>query len=585
MAVVTLLYTQSCPVFAQSVEKNVLIIFSGVRGNNTEFLDLVEPSIRARSSGQINFFDAALENFTFPGNSQRHWQAYTQSMAETFRRRYTFVKFDLVITSGTPALQFAIQYREKIFPGAPIVFTQIGTREFEGQTFPGATGLTVPVGLRETIELALRLHPDAKQVAVIAGWDKYWLGAAQAELLRYQDKVKEIDFVGPASPELLDRAAALPPHTVVLFQLSPSDDRPAFGALDVLTAIAEKLPTYSAWPQLCLNHGCIGGAFADIRKEALEIGEIAARVLSGERPGDIPIEHSSYLQTTVDWRALRRWNIPESALPEGSVVLFRAPDFWEKYRRYVIGGIVILVFQSVLIVALALGAHRRQKLVNQLKDLSRRLIDAQEGERRRIARELHDDLNQRVVLLQSHIEASDASVNGHLSNKISELSREARDISTGISHLSHQLHSSALDILGLEPALRGLVRDLSLTHNLHMDFVCEDQLVPFSAEVQLCLFRVAQEALSNAVKHSGAGAVEVVLCHNSREKAVTLSVRDNGKGFDPQKLQTDSLGLISMRERLRLVDGELLIHSSPTRGTEVIANVRIEKAREAAVHA
>ncbi len=162
------------------------------------------------------------------------------------------MKLDLVIASNPEQLKFAVQYRDKIFPGVPIVFLAVSSRELEGQKmWPGVTGVAVPVGLRETIDLALHLHPDTNTVAVIANASssiaRYWLAATHAELLRHQDKVKEMDLIGPPSEQLLDRVAALPPHTVVLFNLAPGSSRPAFSALDLLTIVAQRLPTYSAW--------------------------------------------------------------------------------------------------------------------------------------------------------------------------------------------------------------------------------------------------------------------------------------------------------------------------------------------------
>jgi signal transduction histidine kinase len=267
-------------------------------------------------------------------------------------------------------------------------------------------------------------------------------------------------------------------------------------------------------------------------------------------------------------------------------VLFREPDIWQKYKAYFLLALAGVFLQLLLIVALALEGRRRKKLGVELKDLSRRLIDAQESERRRIARELHDDLNQRVVLLQSHLERLDVPPNRSAAfvGQVADLSREAREISTGISHLSHQLHSSALDILGLEPALRGLTRDMSLAYDLNINFFVDGQSLPLPPEIELCLFRVAQESLSNVVKHSRASSAQVNLSYTGSNKIVRLAVTDNGGGFDPRHLKRDSLGIISMRERLRLVDGELLINSSG-QGTEVIAHVKVPRPHLLAAHA
>src|SRR5205823_13092764 len=240
--------------------------------------------------------------------------------------------------------QFAVRYRDQMFPGVPIVFTDVGQQE-EGKIFPGVPGVISPVGIRETIDLALRLNPDARTVAVITGvteWDKYWLSVAHAELLRRQNRVKEIDIVGPAGREILEKVAKLPAHTVVLFQLRPDDlMQPAFDAIDVVGDVAQRFPTYSAWAGLALNRGGVGGVYRDVSMDALLNGEIVARVLSGERPENIPIAYDRDLHVRVDWRALKRWHISELALPASAVIEYRQPSLWQRDRKYIVIGIIL----------------------------------------------------------------------------------------------------------------------------------------------------------------------------------------------------------------------------------------------------
>jgi hypothetical protein len=263
-----------------------------------------------------------------------------------------------VVAATYPVLEFAVKYRDTLFPGVPIVFTDISRREM--QTWPGVTGVISTLGMREMIDLALRLQPDTNEVAVISGlsvWDRYWFEAAHSELLHRQDKMKEIDIIGAPSAEMLEKVTALPAHTVVLFQMRPDDlALPAIGPFDVLDAAVRRLPTYSAWPGLSLEHGGVGGAYRDVFKDAALNGEIVARVLPGEQPANIPIVYDSDLQVRVNWRALQQWHIPESALPAGSVILYRPPSFWDSYRRYVIAVIVTI---GLLLLLIGLGSRAR----------------------------------------------------------------------------------------------------------------------------------------------------------------------------------------------------------------------------------
>ena len=220
---------------------------------------------------------------------------------------------------------------------------------------PGVTGVAQALNLRETIDLALRLEPDTKAVAVIAGltdWDKFWLGAATQSFCFTRTQSGDRSR-GSSDTELLKQIAALPPHTVALFQVQPEDSsQTVVGIDDLLPLIAKRVPTYSSFPRYGLEYGGVGGVYHDASKELLRTEEMAADVLNGRRPDDIPISYQSAFQAQVDWRALQRWHIPESALPPGSVILYRPLTFWESYGRYVIAVIAVIALLLLLIAGL-----------------------------------------------------------------------------------------------------------------------------------------------------------------------------------------------------------------------------------------
>jgi signal transduction histidine kinase len=556
--------------------KNVLLLFGSAERNSGNW-DPFDALVRARVPGQITFYRAYLES------SRADEKSYLESQAETFRRIYAGVKLDLVIAGNPEEFHFVELYRDKMFPGVPIIFTGVSARELEEQKiWPGVTGVTVPVGLRETIDLALHLHPDTKTVAVIANVSKsaeYWFAAAHAELLRHQDKVTEIDVLGPASGQLLERVAALPPHTVVLFQLAPDSSRPAFGAFDLLAAVAQRLPTYSAWPSLCLNYGCVGGAYEDWPKERSWTAELAARVLSGERPENIPVVNASNLQVRVDWRALRRWHIPESALPAGSQVLYREPTLWERVRKYAIAGIAVIAVQFLSIFGLLRQRARKRKAEAALRESEKRfrgrLLEAQEEERRRIARELHDDICQKLALLSTELVQANRSANGSTEatkGTLEEIQQHCSEIASDVQSLSHQLHNSKLEYLGIVTAIRGLCSELRKQCDVSIEFKDENVPMRLPENISLCLFRVAQEALHNAVKYSGTRQFQVEMRAGKNE--VELIVTDAGAGFDIEEALTNrGLGLVSMQERVHLVHGRFAVESRPGSGTKIVAAV------------
>lgn len=210
-----------------------------------------------------------------------------------------------------------------------------------------------------------------------------------------------------------------------------------------------------------------------------------------------------------------------------------------------------------------------------LSSVGRRLIAAQEHERMRIARELHDDLNQRMALLQISVEQlarETTELSPATRRQLRNIAKTTTEISSGIHNLSHQLHPYKLDSLGLVASLGGFCREFSPQHNLQVQFIHRDIPSQIPKDVALCLFRVAQEALRNVVKHSGSTQATVELSgHGDR---IDLCISDPGAGFNPRSARPEvGLGLISMRERVRLVKGHLSVESEPSQGTRILVRV------------
>jgi PAS domain S-box-containing protein len=209
--------------------------------------------------------------------------------------------------------------------------------------------------------------------------------------------------------------------------------------------------------------------------------------------------------------------------------------------------------------------------------MSQRLIEAQEEERARIARELHDDISQRLAFLATNLDRLKHEIPPSVAafgQEIGEVRKEVVHLATDVQSLSHRLHSSSLQHLGLLAAATSFCKELSERQNVQIDFHSEDIPEELSQEISLCLFRVLQEALQNAIKHSGSRHFQVSL--TGRLSEMQLVVRDWGIGFDPQEaLRGRGLGLTSMKERLKLVDGQLSIDSKPQQGTTIQARVPV----------
>jgi PAS domain S-box-containing protein len=217
----------------------------------------------------------------------------------------------------------------------------------------------------------------------------------------------------------------------------------------------------------------------------------------------------------------------------------------------------------------------RKSSAESLQALTGRLIHIQEEERTRIARELHDDFSQRLALQCIDIEQlrkglPEIQVEEEV--RLTKILQRTKTMSADIRSLSHELHSSRLDYIGLVPAVDGLCKEIGEKYKIEVQFTEWDRSVDIPNDVALCLFRVTQEALGNVVKHSQAKNVRVELGFNL--DGVSLRITDDGNGFDPNSTKPGvGLGLVGMSERLRLVGGRLLITSEHLRGTEILAEV------------
>src|SRR5215469_3484995 len=224
----------------------------------------------------------------------------------------------------------------------------------------------------------------------------------------------------------------------------------------------------------------------------------------------------------------------------------------------------------------AVNVTERKMAERSLADANRRLIDAQEEERARIARDLHDDINQRLALLAIGLDqlTQDSLESADVQERLGDLLRQTREISSDIHSISHQLHPSKLEYLGIEAAMRSFCKESGEKQGVEIHFANENVPARVPREVSICLFRMLQEALGNAVKHSGACRFEV--CLQGAPGGIRLRVSDSGVGFDIESGNGPrGLGLISMRVRVRLVQGTLSIGTTPGGGTTIDAFVPI----------
>jgi signal transduction histidine kinase len=229
------------------------------------------------------------------------------------------------------------------------------------------------------------------------------------------------------------------------------------------------------------------------------------------------------------------------------------------------------------VLCVAADITERKLAEEALAGVGRKLIEAQEAERTHIARELHDDVNQRIAVLALNLHVLRQGLSPSdigTAEQIDDAYEQVTNLSADIQALSHRLHSSRLEYVGLKGAVTGFCREVSERQKLKIELRVDNLPETLPPEASLCLFRVLQEAVHNALKYSGTGECDVSLTGTATD--IQLIVRDSGAGFDSDNLEGQGLGLISMRERLRLVKGQLSIESRPGHGTTIRATVPVD---------
>jgi len=674
------------------------------------------PGIGVIDQGLRSAFDAShekleiyreyMETVLFPDPADQ------QRFREFYIRKYRDRRPDVIITVGPSPLKFMSDTHDSAFPGAPIVFCLPqyvpATLTLDSQF----TGVLNYIPADKTIDAALRLQPGTRHIVVVGGMsfsDIQVEDTVKEQLRSYEGSIDISYFTTLTMPYLLDRLHHLPDHTIVFyagFGLDAAGTKFISGTeATSMVATAANAPVFVPF-DVFLNHGEVGGIVSSLFEQGRTAGELALRILKGEKPQDIPRVHAGTIPM-FDWRVLQRWGMRENDLPPGSVVLNRQPGFWELHKQYVLVGILIFLAQAIAILGLLWQRARRRKTEAELRrseqkfsksfqhsplaisiasteqdrylevnesfeeftgwrrdevagrshseiklwedpehrsaflkqlladgsardleirirrkdgqirttlgsaelievdgekcclsvwaditerkqaeealaSVSHKLIEAQEKERTRIARELHDDINQQIALAAVEFEGfqqSNPNLDSEARRRMKALVKRLSDIGMEVQAISHRLHSSKLEILGVVTACRSFCREVADRHKVVVDFAADGVPGAVLQDVSLCVFRILQESLNNAIKHSGAQHFEVRLHGISDE--ILLTVRDCGVGFDAKAaLSGHGLGLISMRERANLVKGTISIRSKPMAGTEITLRIPIAVNRE-----
>ena len=569
------------PVGAEaSAPKRVLLIHSFGRdfAPYDTITSVFRTELARRSTEPITFVEANLDFSRAPSDSEE------RVFLEYLRSRFDETPPDLVVTIGPPASRFYLQHRADLFPASRLVIGALDER-FVQQIAISSTDAVVAgkVDLPRLIDNILQLLPETETIAVVIGasnLERFWLGELQREVAPFNGRVK-FEWLNELSlTQMQKRVSKLPPRSAVFYGLLIVDaagvPHERQDALASLHAVANA-PIFGIYESE-LGRGVVGGPYTSQRKAGEYIAAAALRALSSPMGSLAQVDVVGFEPPVYDSRELGRWNIESERLPPGSEIRFKPPSIWEEHHIAVIATTTALIFQAVLIAALLIQSARRHRAEHDAEALAGRLVTAHEDEHRRLARELHDDGTQRLAGLAIEAAGLERGEKGTAKGEAAHSIREGLvELGEDVHALSYRLHPSVIEDLGLVEALRIECDRVAHQGPLHVNFDCRGVPRRLPADTALCLFRVAQEALRNVERHARAKSVDVSVAR--KDGGIALAVRDNGAGFDTSRTgERASLGLASMRERVRLLGGRLRIESGRGNGTELFAWVPLPEA-------
>jgi signal transduction histidine kinase len=559
--------------------KRVLVLHSFGRDFKpwSVYATAIRTELEQRSPWPLEIIDLSL--MTARGWDENPELPFIQYLQAQFNKRPA----DLIVSIGAPAANFVQRHRDQLFPTTPMIFAVVEQRRVQqSQLTEFDTVVAVAHDLPRIIENILQVLPGTTTIAVVNGDstnERFWLEELRREFAPFADRVSFVWYNDRSFPDILKHAGALPPNSAIFWHLMSVD---AAGtahegetALQRLYAVANA-PIFS-FDGSFFEREIVGGPMHAISNLAGPTADAAIRIFGGEKAGDIKIPASRFAAPVYDWRLLQRWGIPESRLPPGSEVRFRVATVWEQHQATFAGISAVVLLQAGMIAWLLYEQSRRRRLEAAAHAFSGRLISAQEEERSRLARELHDDVTQRLAALAIKASIEERKAPMPAAATMGTLREGLVKLGEDVHSLSYRLHPSTLMDLGLREALQSECKRFSqvspLQLMLNLD-ECPEQVPPDAA---LCLFRIAQESLRNIARHAGASRAEIRL--RRQGGGLQLTVQDDGVGFDLAKGRKASLGLASMRQRIALLGGKFKIDTRAGAGTGISAWVPLDGSR------
>ncbi len=532
-----------------------------------------------------------------------------QPFVDYLRSLYQGRPPDIVISIGAPAARFVQKYREQLFPEIPMVLTAVAQRLVNrGGLTDNDTVISVHNDFSAFFDSILQVLPDTQTIGVIVGaspLERFWLDEVKNEAKPFENRVTFVWYSDLSFEEILKRATALPPHTVLFWGLMSVD---AAGvthegdlALRSLHAVANA-PIFS-FQEAFFGRDTVGGPMHSVAGSSKKTVEAVIRILGGEKPGNIKIEPLRFAPPRYDWRELKRWGISESNLPPGSEVLFREPTIWERYRWQTALIASVILIQGALIVGL-LHEHRRRRFAEV--EARQRLVELTHVNRYSAAGELTSsiahELNQPLGAILTNTETAELMLKSsspdlqEIADILADIRRDDQRANEVIRRLRSVLKKTPFEIrdLDLNQTVReamGFVGDLAEGRGVVMNYV------PASTELHVKgdPVQLQQVVLNVIINAMDAVSGDEVRKHEISVTAILsgayaeIRVADTGPGIAPDDLKTVfnpffstkpqgmGIGLSIVRTIVEAHQGQISAENQPSGGA--LFTIRLPIAR------
>jgi signal transduction histidine kinase len=492
-------------------------------------------------------------------------------LLEFYRKNYQDRKPHILMPTDTPALQFLLAHGEELFPGVPIVFVDADRNFVAAQELPpNVTGVTGFLDITGTLELIQHVQPETQRVAVIIGsssYDKAMEREARQAVESYAGQLEFVWLRGLPVDEVITSLNALPERTVALYLVQTGDRTgKQYVPRSMLQAFAAatNVPVYGLWDTL-LEHGIVGGRLATVEEDGYQAAKLAARILRGDAPADLPAIDRLSNPPIFDGVELTRWNIREKRLPAGSQIRHRPASTWDEHRTGILVTAVIIVMQGIMIAALALSRRRLRYAQNALRDENSRRREAETTAvrlRERLARfskerslgtmatSIAHEVNQPLIAIQNYAQAARRRLQMNtveapkLSELVAKIEGQAERAGAITRHVRALVNHDEPDLrpLPLCPLLQEVIRIMepeSEARGCHIAYEPAADLPPVLADalqVQLVLVNLLQNALHSVSACEGSEKLISVEVCELGDHEVQVSLTDRGDGVPPERV-------------------------------------------------